>query len=915
MLFLFDGTELNRYTNNCRSDIMKEDLGKRIIYTGAFLSTVVYIIYRIFFTIPIHDTFVNVFIAVLIVILEFFEAFVYSIYYFNVLLFRKDSPKTPKIKKDEWPEIDIFVATINEETELLEETIQHIQAMKYPDKKKLHIYLCDDGRREEMENLCKKMKIHYLKRKDNKNAKAGNYNHALAKTKSPYIVTFDADMQPKADFLMKTVPHIVHDKQVGFVQIPQNFRNPDIYQARFKLIGKIPHEQDYFFNKIQMAKNYTNSVIYCGTNTVFLRKALEEAGGFATESVTEDIATGIIIESLGYKGIGINEKLAFGLNVNNLDSYIKQKCRWSRGCFQTFKNYSILNNKGLTIRQKGDYFSTLYYWSYGIRQILYMIIPLLFPFFHVRIIRGSILAFTILFFIQYILKRYVVDALEGHATSSTWNRIYETILFPTVSLDLIKEAFNIGSKKFYVSPKKKEKNVLTGKNFYMLVCHFIIWIATMWALGISITRAIDYRLDIYIIPIFWLVSNWFYLTIALIFDFSFKEQEDVDVIDNRTEKYQSFVFGSLIHNFLKVEVGYKKLVSFLGIVLLYILTVFGIQYYHDFQIYQKRVKNYVSANGWLHVENEKIVNEKNRMVQLRGVNSHSPYWYENNYTYDNLKTLKDTWGVNIFRIAMFTNPEMNGYINDIENQKEIVKRIVDICIDLDIYVIIDWHILDDNNPMTYQREAEEFFDEMSKEYKDVPNVIYEICNEPNGKEVTWDEVIKPYAEDIISVIRKNSPESIIIVGLADWCKDTVSAIHNPLTEKNVLYAVHTYMGEDFATVEKNLKLAIKEKFPVIITECAATDGSGDGIVYIDFFKKWIDYLDSNHLSWMVWQFSDKKESSSLVVSKEVRQLQLITQGYYTKEQLEKKKYDLNDYLSETGEVTRELIRKYSLQDK
>ena len=215
----------------------KEVLWKRIVYTTAFLSTVVYIVYRIFFTIPIHDTFINVFIAVLIVGLEFLEAFVYSIYYFNVLLFKKDSPKTPKIKKEQFPEIDILIATINEDVELLQETIKKIKAMKYPDKKKLHIYLCDDGRRKEMKDLCKKLKINYIDRKDNKNAKAGNYNHALEKTKSPYIVTFDADMQPKPEFLMKTVPHIIANDNVGFVQIPQNFRNPDIYQARFKLIG------------------------------------------------------------------------------------------------------------------------------------------------------------------------------------------------------------------------------------------------------------------------------------------------------------------------------------------------------------------------------------------------------------------------------------------------------------------------------------------------------------------------------------------------------------------------------------------------------------------------------------------------------------------------------------------------------
>ena len=157
----------------------KESLGKRIIYTAAFISTVVYIIYRIFFSIPLNETFINVFIAIMIVILEFFEAFVYGIYYFNVLLFKKDSPKTPKIKKSEFPELDIFVATINEDVDLLEDTIKHIKAMKYPDKKKIHIYLCDDGRRQEMKDLCKKMKINYLDRKDNKDAKAGNYNNAL----------------------------------------------------------------------------------------------------------------------------------------------------------------------------------------------------------------------------------------------------------------------------------------------------------------------------------------------------------------------------------------------------------------------------------------------------------------------------------------------------------------------------------------------------------------------------------------------------------------------------------------------------------------------------------------------------------------------------------------------------------------
>ena len=110
-----------------------------------------------------------------------------------------------------------------------------------------------------------------------------------------------------------------------------------------------------------------------------------------------------------------------------------------------------------------------------------------------------------------------------------------------------------------------------------------------------------------------------------------------------------------------------------------------------------------------------------------------------------------------------------------------------------------------------------------------------------------------------------------------------------------------------------LSVAIEKKLPIIITECAATDGSGDGYVYLDYFKKWVDYLDSNNLSWMVWQFSDRGESSSLLIKEEIKHLEWITKGIYTKEELKKKKYNPNDYLSETGKVTKELIRKYSLK--
>ena len=64
---------------------------------------------------------------------------------------------------------------------------------------------------------------------------------------------------------------------------------------------------------------------------------------------------------------------------------------------------------------------------------------------------------------------------------------------------------------------------------------------------------------------------------------------------------------------------------------------------------------------------------------------------------------------------------------------------------------------------------------------------------------------------------------------------------------------------------------------------------------------------------MVWQFSDRGESSSLIIQKKIKDLEYITKGIYSKRELEKKKYNLNNYLSETGEVTKKLLRKYSLK--
>ena len=886
---------------------MKIGMLKKSIFLITIITSFIYIIYRVFFSIP-NDNFLNSLVGIIVLLIEIVDFIFFIVYVFNILM--KDSViyRKPKLLKKDYPDLDVFIATINEEESLIEDTIIHCKKMKYTRKDKIHIYLCDDGNRIEMKNLCKKHKIGYINRKNNIDAKAGNYNNALKKTKSPYIVVFDADMKPTEDFLMKTVPYLFIDDNIGFVQLPQCFDNPDIFQKRFKLSNIIPLEQDYFYHRIQIARNKNNSVIFCGTNAILSRKALIDIGGFATKTITEDFATGLLMERNGYKGIALPFDEAYGLNVSTITSLIKQRIRWCRGCIQTYKNYKIFYRSGLNNKQKADYLSGVYYWFYGFRNIVYLLVPLLFAFFDIRIIQGNLKFFLIFFLIQYILKRFIIDFVEDRKTSSTWNRIYEIILSPIIFIESMLEWFGFSKSKFEVTRKNNRKDKNSFKFYYLIISHCLLFILNILGLLVSIRKGILYGYVEFIIPIFWLGTNGLFLLFALIFDFS---NSDIKYEFNNSYKYSPLSTFVLLKEFIVREVKVKKLVATGCIIILLFLGISFNNYYN----YKKNIvinTNYlVSYNNWLSVKNGSIVNSNGDNVQLRGISTHNLYWYGRIYTKENIKEIRDTWGVNAFRIAVYTNPYEDGYVLN-KDQLDEVKKIIDYCIELDMYVIVDWHILKDNNPNTYKKDAIEFFNELSKEYSNVPNVIYEICNEPNGEDVTWDEDIKPYANDLIKVIRKNSKKSLIIVGLADWCKDIESAKNNLLEYENTLYSVHFYAGDQKAKLlREEINKAKKVNMPIIITECGATNESGDGKLFKDEFSDWIEFLEKSDISWIVWQLSEKDEASSLLIKKEVQDRLDFLYEKYTEKELKNKEYHVNDYLSDTGEYIKDIFKKYS----
>ena len=273
---------------------------------------------------------------------------------------------------------------------------------------------------------------------------------------------------------------------------------------------------------------------------------------------------------------------------------------------------------------------------------------------------------------------------------------------------------------------------------------------------------------------------------------------------------------------------------------------------------QEELNNYVSYNGKLKIENNQLVNQYSEPIQLRGISTHGIQWYGDFANESVIKTLKEEWNINLFRIAMYTSE--GGYLTN-KNLKQKVEEIVDIATNLDLYVIIDWHILTDNNPMTNLEEAKTFFKEISEKYKDNKNIIYEICNEPNG-DVKWDNDIRPYAEEITKIIRKNT-DNIIIVGTPTWSQDVLDAAKNPLEEKNIMYALHFYSGTHKEELRNRAKEALKT-IPIFVSEWGVSDASGNNGVYLEEAEKWIEFINNNNLSWAAWSLSDKDESSALL---------------------------------------------------
>lgn len=270
----------------------------------------------------------------------------------------------------------------------------------------------------------------------------------------------------------------------------------------------------------------------------------------------------------------------------------------------------------------------------------------------------------------------------------------------------------------------------------------------------------------------------------------------------------------------------------------------------------------VALHGKLNVSETNIIDKNGDNFQLKGVSTHGIAWFPQYINQDAFEFMRDEWGINVVRLAMYSNPN-DGYSRDKWNT---VKNGVDYATNSGLYVIIDWHILNDNNPNIYKSEAIEFFKEMATTYKDNVNVLYEICNEPNG-DVTWERDIKPYAAEVITEIRAIDDDAIIICGTPTWSQDVDIVSQSPITDQsNIVYALHFYAATHKEDLRGKLTTAINNGLPVFVSEFGICDSSGNGAIDETEANTWINLLNRNNISWVCWNLSNKNESSSLLSS-------------------------------------------------
>ncbi|WP_313130380.1 UDP-forming cellulose synthase catalytic subunit [Pseudescherichia vulneris] len=389
-----------------------------------------------------------------------------------------------------WPTVDVYVPTYNESLDVVRDTVLAAQCIDYP-KDKMKIYILDDGKRSEFAMFAADVGVGYITRNDNSHAKAGNLNHAMKLTNGELICVFDCDHVATRIFLQATVGGFLKDPKLALVQTPHFFYSPDPFERNLSVGRNIPNEGMLFYGPIQRGNDNWNATFFCGSCAVIRRSALEEIGGFAVETVTEDAHTALKMQRLGWGSAFIDIPLAAGLATERLVLHIIQRTRWARGMTQIFRLDNPLFGRGLTFQQRLCYLSAMLYYQFAIPRIIFLTAPLAYLLFNLNIIYSSASLVFAYALPHLFLSIYLNSRLNGRYRYSFWGEIYDLVLafhivLPTMVTMLFPKRgkFNVTDKGGLLNVGYFDFSVVRPH----LVIAFLLMIAVVW----GIVRAFAY---------------------------------------------------------------------------------------------------------------------------------------------------------------------------------------------------------------------------------------------------------------------------------------------------------------------------------------------------------------------------------------------------------------------------------------
>lgn len=354
--------------------------------------------------------------------------------------------------RSRWPTVDVYIPTYNEPLSVVQPTVYAATGLDWPGDK-LHIYLLDDGTREEFRRFAEEAGVGYIVRTEHTHAKAGNINHALTLTQGEYIAIFDCDHIPVRSFLQTTMGQFLADPKCALVQTPHHFFSPDPFERNFDTFHRVPNEGSLFYGLIQDGNDFWNATFFCGSCAVIKRAPLEEVGGIAVETVTEDCHTALRLHRLGYNSAYLRTVQAAGLATESLSGHIGQRIRWARGMAQIFRVDNPWLGKGLSFFQRICYSNAMLHFFYGIPRLVFLLMPGAYLFFGLHMINTQatiILAYVL----PYLVTSNLANSrIQGQYRHSFWAEVYESVLAWYIILPTTMALINPKLGKFNVTAK------------------------------------------------------------------------------------------------------------------------------------------------------------------------------------------------------------------------------------------------------------------------------------------------------------------------------------------------------------------------------------------------------------------------------------------------------------------------------